>query len=217
MVKGPPIPKPSGQFFGVVQEIGLHQLWKISNLLSLSRLILIIPVCFLLVRDQDFDKYIALSLMVVAAITDYLDGYLARKLNQVTELGKILDPISDKICLLAVALCLASPSRPVRFSYSLLTVALLRDTMIVVCGYWAYRAKNVIMVSNWWGKWTSSVFAILTIIVTLEVPDQPWYLFFIDVHSLTFILFGLLIISSLSYFTTFLDVASSPSRDNDKS
>jgi len=198
--------KQERPFIGVVQGIGLHQLWQVSNLLSLSRLVIIVPVCFFLIRDQDNDKYFALGLMVVACLTDFFDGYLARKLNQVSELGKIVDPIADKICLLSVALCLSSPTRTIRFTYWLLIVAFLRDVLIVVCGYWAYRAKNVIMTSNWWGKWSTTVFAVLALTITLDLPDQNWYFFFIDHDVLSWITLVLLIASALSYFTRFLDI-----------
>ncbi|MDK9701055.1 MAG: CDP-alcohol phosphatidyltransferase family protein [bacterium] len=208
------IKKPAGQFVGVLQDIGLHQLKSFSNLLSISRVVLAIPMCWLLLRDAEGDNYIALGLMVIAALTDYFDGYFARKLNQISELGKVLDPLADKICILAVALCLASPEREIRFPFTLFLFVALRDITVVVCGYWAYRAKGLIMVSNWWGKWSSSVLAVLMIVVTLNVPPQPWYYFFIDPTRLYWIALVLLLISSLSYLVKFLDVVAGSGTDS---
>lgn len=196
----------TGKFVGVVQDLGLNQLWNLSNILSLSRVVLILPVCFFLLRDFPNDKYIALFLMVLAALTDFLDGYFARKLNQITNLGKILDPLADKVCLLAVSLCLAIPSREERIPYWLLFVAGARDLMIVVVGYWIYREKDLVMTSNIWGKWTSTVIATLAIIVTLQLSELPIYFFFLRIDVLIWSSLVLMVFSSLSYLLKFLDL-----------
>ena len=75
------------------------------NLLTLSR-ILLAPIIFILLMSPD--KYLlALILFFVAGVTDYFDGYLARKHNKISELGEILDPISDKVLILFVLFGLA--------------------------------------------------------------------------------------------------------------
>ncbi|MFN9062671.1 MAG: CDP-diacylglycerol--glycerol-3-phosphate 3-phosphatidyltransferase, partial [Pseudanabaena sp.] len=72
---------------------------------TLSRLIAI-PIIFglFLWQDSELSRLIALSVFIIAAITDWLDGYLARKLNQITELGKFLDPLVDKVLTIALFL-----------------------------------------------------------------------------------------------------------------
>jgi CDP-diacylglycerol--glycerol-3-phosphate 3-phosphatidyltransferase len=72
---------------------------------TLSRLIAV-PIIFGLFswQDNELTRWIALTVFVIAAITDWLDGYLARKLNQITELGKFLDPLVDKVLTIAVFL-----------------------------------------------------------------------------------------------------------------
>jgi cardiolipin synthase len=77
----------------------LWQEWRtLPNLLSTLRLLLV-PVFFVLILSgQDA---LAVLVMAVASITDYLDGYLARKLNQVTRLGQLLDPAADRLYILA--------------------------------------------------------------------------------------------------------------------
>ena len=79
----------------------MKDLFLISNLFSILRIILIIPVVYLLIAGE---TQIAVIIGVIAAITDFLDGFFARKLNQITELGKILDPVADKLFLGAIAL-----------------------------------------------------------------------------------------------------------------
>lgn len=72
---------------------------------TLSRLIAV-PIIFGLFiwQDSELSRLIALSVFIIAAITDWLDGYLARKLNQITELGKFLDPLVDKVLTIALFL-----------------------------------------------------------------------------------------------------------------
>jgi CDP-diacylglycerol---glycerol-3-phosphate 3-phosphatidyltransferase len=72
---------------------------------TLSRLIAV-PIIFglFLWQDSELTRLIALSVFIIAAITDWLDGYLARKLNQITELGKFLDPLVDKVLTIALFL-----------------------------------------------------------------------------------------------------------------
>ncbi|NUN65568.1 CDP-diacylglycerol--glycerol-3-phosphate 3-phosphatidyltransferase [Pseudanabaena biceps] len=72
---------------------------------TLSRLIAV-PIIFGLFswQDSELTRLIALSVFAIAAITDWLDGYLARKLNQITELGKFLDPLVDKVLTIALFL-----------------------------------------------------------------------------------------------------------------
>lgn len=72
---------------------------------TLSRLIAV-PIIFGLFSWQvsELTRWIALSVFLIAAITDWLDGYLARKLNQITELGKFLDPLVDKVLTIALFL-----------------------------------------------------------------------------------------------------------------
>jgi CDP-diacylglycerol--glycerol-3-phosphate 3-phosphatidyltransferase len=72
---------------------------------TLSRLVSV-PIIFglFLWQDSELTRLISLGVFIVAAVTDWLDGYLARKLNQITELGKFLDPLVDKILTIALFL-----------------------------------------------------------------------------------------------------------------
>ena len=75
------------------------------NLLTLSRIFLAAIIFFLLMSSDGY--MMALILFFVAGITDYFDGYLARKYNAVSQLGEILDPIADKILILFLLIALA--------------------------------------------------------------------------------------------------------------
>ena len=81
------------------------RVWTIPNLLSVARL-LGVPLFLWLVLGPEADGW-ALVVLMVSGATDYADGYLARKLNQTTVLGQILDPVADRLYILAVVVGLA--------------------------------------------------------------------------------------------------------------
>jgi cardiolipin synthase len=81
------------------------RVWTVPNLISMARLAGV-PVFLWLVLVPEADGW-ALGLLMLSGLTDYLDGYLARKLNQTSALGEILDPVADRLYILAVVLGLA--------------------------------------------------------------------------------------------------------------
>ncbi|HXH77721.1 CDP-alcohol phosphatidyltransferase family protein [Nocardioides sp.] len=87
------------------RRTGESRVWTIPNLLSMLRLAGV-PLFLWLVLGPEADL-IALVVLMVSGITDYLDGYLARRLNQFTSLGEILDPVADRLYILAVVIGLA--------------------------------------------------------------------------------------------------------------
>lgn len=88
----------------VEQKSLLQELKTIPNMLSLLRLALV-PVFLLLVLTEQ--EGLALITLIIASATDYLDGFLARKLNQTTRLGALLDPAADRLYILATLIGLA--------------------------------------------------------------------------------------------------------------
>lgn len=118
----------------------------IPNILSISR-ILMAPFIFISIKTQN-DKLL-LILLIAAFATDYFDGLLARRLSGVTEAGKILDPLADKICVflgsLAATIYLEMPL--------FLFIAIIgRDLAIAIVGLMIIHKRRVIPVSNWTGK-----------------------------------------------------------------
>ena len=82
-----------------------NRVWTVPNLISMARLAGV-PVFLWLVLGPEADGW-ALGLLMLSGITDYLDGYLARKLNQTSRLGQVLDPVADRLYILAVVIGLA--------------------------------------------------------------------------------------------------------------
>lgn len=87
-------------------DIGGSRVWTIPNLISFARLFIGIPLFLWLVLVQQADLW-ALLVLIVAGATDWVDGYLARRLNQQSRLGELLDPLADRLYIAATLLGLA--------------------------------------------------------------------------------------------------------------
>lgn len=132
-------------------------LFTVSNLLSFMRLLIAVPLWFMLPDiGKTETRIIVMILIFIGAVTDFLDGYLARKLNQVSELGKIIDPLADKISVAIVAVRLYGLGM---LNPWLFWAIILRDILIVAGGiYVSGRIKNVTP-SNMVGKITVTIIA----------------------------------------------------------
>lgn len=119
--------------------------WTIPNVLTMIRLILV-PV-FVVLFFQGHRKA-ALAVFCAASLTDFLDGYLARKLNQVTDFGKLFDPLADKLMVLTAMVCQT-------FWGPLPLVAVIivaAKELVMVLGGVFMLSKNVVVYSNYVGK-----------------------------------------------------------------
>lgn len=142
-------------------------MWNISNQLSLLRLILTVPVIFTLWYDL---RILTLIIAFVAVLSDYLDGYFARKLNQITELGKFLDPLADKVMVLAIVTVMILKNDIPIWLASLIIV---RDILIFLGGIYIRRKKGILLASNYWGKWAVTAIALYLVlkVTGLNYPD----------------------------------------------
>ncbi len=119
--------------------------WTIPNVLTIIRIILI-PV-FVVLFFKGY-KMAALAVFCAASLTDMLDGYLARKLNQITDFGKLFDPLADKLMVLTAMVCQT-------FWGPLPLVAVLivaAKELVMVLGGVFMLSKNVVVYSNYFGK-----------------------------------------------------------------
>jgi cardiolipin synthase (CMP-forming) len=153
----------------------------LPNLLTLSRILAVPILVFLLWRPQPIDYAITFVLYCVVGITDYFDGYLARAQGQISRLGQFLDPIADKIMVAAVLMMLISSRKanPVPEIAGLhiipALVILLRE--IIVSGLREYLAPlNVSMPVSRLAKWktTLQLFSLGALILGGALPQMPW-------------------------------------------
>ncbi len=176
------------------------KLWTLSNGLSFLRVLLVIPIAVLLWKNTSPYQEYAAILIVIASATDLFDGMLARKLNQVTDLGKIIDPLADKIGIGAVAFILTLQGKlPVWF----VVAVLARDTLIFLGGMYAKNKKGILLQSNLAGKWaaaTTAFFILVTVIESAALTEVKTGLLIASVciMLLSFILYSKRFISILS-------------------
>ncbi|AZZ54836.1 CDP-alcohol phosphatidyltransferase family protein [Rathayibacter iranicus] len=109
-----------------MRRAGEDRIWTVPNILSLVRLALVPVFLVLVVVGQDA---LALLVLVVSSLTDYLDGWIARRFDQMTRLGRILDPAADRLSIFATVLGLAARDL---VPWWLVAVLLARDLMLVV-------------------------------------------------------------------------------------
>jgi cardiolipin synthase len=180
---------------------------SLPNLLTLSRILAVPILVFLLWRPSPLDYAVTFILYCIVAVTDYLDGYLARAQGLTSRLGQFLDPIADKIMVAAVLIMLISSrkSNPVPEIASLNIIAaliiLLRE--IIVSGLREYLAGLQVSVpvsalAKW--KTTAQLIALGALILGGALPDMPW------VHSLgiafLWIAAALTLVSGYDYLRT---------------
>lgn len=147
-----------------------NQIFTISNALSFFRLLLVLPVWYTLnnFHDETY-RIITFSLCILAAVTDYLDGYVARKRNEITEVGKIIDPLADKIlvAVLAIKLFLIG-----ELSGYFLLVIVLRDIIIFIGGILISLKLKKVLPSNLLGKITVTIIGFVFLMVIAGLKKQ---------------------------------------------
>ena len=141
--------------------------WTASNALSILRLLLVIPISVLLSSEEENRRLFALALIIVAVGTDIFDGLLARRLGQVTEFGKLVDPLADKVAVGVVTTILTLQGRiPLWF----LVAVLFRDVAIFAGGIYIRTMKGVVLQSNFFGKLTVIVIAVFIVVSVIDSP-----------------------------------------------
>ena len=108
--------------------------WTLPNLLSLFRIGIIPVLVYLLTFSDRVSAILAASLFLIASITDYFDGYFARRNRSVSDLGKILDPLADKLMVIAVLIMLTAMDRPGEPSVQawLVVIIIARETAVTI-------------------------------------------------------------------------------------
>ena len=108
--------------------------WTFPNLLSFARILVIPVLVYLLTFSDPNSSLLAAALFILASLTDYFDGYLARRNKSISDIGKILDPLADKLMVGSVLIMLAAMDRPNEPSVpaGLIVVIRARDTAVTV-------------------------------------------------------------------------------------
>jgi len=177
------------------------KIFNASNSLSFIRLLLVIPAWFAFNNfDQISAGYTVAAIGIIAAITDILDGYLARRLNQITEFGKIIDPLADKVLVVFVVLNLYLLGKiPDYYFYMIL----LRDLLILIGGIIVSKKVGKVLPSDYVGKATVLSISFVLLMVLINIDEQ-----FIVFQILYYSSIALIFISFINYIIKAIKILS---------
>ena len=142
-------------------------IWNIPNVLTIFRLILV-PVFVAVFRAGH--PRIALGIFCLASLTDMLDGILARKLNQITDFGKLFDPLADKLMVLTALFCQGAAGV---FPWEAIGIVLLKE-LVMMAGSVYMLGNGVVVSANYFGKVATVCFIISLILSFFHRELAEW-------------------------------------------
>lgn len=143
---------------------------NLPNLITFSRLLGLPFILYLLQDPNPQKRWICVTIFIIAAATDWLDGYLARKLDQVTDLGKFLDPLVDKLLVLAPLLALIDLQQVPAWG-----VFLILTRELAIAGWRVNPQQTAIQGANLWGK-LKTISQILALTLLIAPLGENWQL-----------------------------------------
>lgn len=184
---GDPAVQPGG-----VEENRPNPFWTISNGFSLLRVVLTVPTLWLIWAGPAY-KWMVFWVVMVMIATDILDGYFARRRGEITEWGKILDPVADKLAIDSITVMLVVlKGLPLWVA----VVVVGRDALIVLAGVFLMARERIVVSSNIWGKLTTLVMSGLLLSYAMDAEPLKFPLLVLAAL--------LLLASSISYGWGFL-------------
>lgn len=165
---------------------------NIPNILSIIRICLVFV--FVAIFFSPISKIWALVVFLSAGATDVVDGFLARKNNWITDLGKVLDPFADKLmqCTVLVCLCIESVV-PIWF----LIIFFAKELLTLLLGFIAIRRRSVVVVSKWYGKLSVCLFyltifaaVVIKYVLNIEFDKVQQFIIFLPAALMAIFAFG---------------------------
>ena len=140
---------------------------NIPNKLTMIRVILIpFFIVFMLWDAVPYGEYIAAAVFILACITDFFDGYLARKYNETTTFGKFMDPLADKLLVCSALICFAADPECVMPAWAVIVI-IARE--FIISGFRLIAVeKGVVIAANYWGKVKTVVQMVMSIVLILD-------------------------------------------------
>ena len=167
----------------------------LANAISISRIFLTIPLVLIfedIAHGMTGKLWQAFVLIIIIVLTDFLDGYVARKAEEITNFGKLIDPVADKVCMMVVLIYLII-SYKLPFLIFFLTLA-IRDVFLIIIGVYLMFSQEEVFQSNKSGKWFIGISALMMVLFLFKNP----------LNIPNYILWTSYLISSLLYmFSTF--------------
>ncbi len=163
---------------------------NLPNILSLSRVFLTVPIVICIYTDTDFSNTVAILLVLVAGATDVLDGLIARRMKLVTEVGKFLDPLSDKILICSIFIAMIET---IHIPFWEVILIIVRE--LSVTGLRSMAVERVTLEAKWAGKWKTALQLICILLLLSKFRIYGLYLFHLVVI--------LTLISGAMYFISY--------------
>ena len=147
---------------------------NLPNKLTVLRVIMVpFFVVFMLIPNLGgaANKYIALALFCIASFTDFLDGYLARRDNLVTNFGKFMDPLADKLLVCSALICLSSLGKLATW---IVLVIIARE--FIISGFRLVASDNgIVIAASYWGKFKTVSHMAMIIMLILDFQNPVYY------------------------------------------
>ncbi len=139
---------------------------NLPNKLTMFRVILIpFFVVFMLVNITPVDRWIALAIFIIASLTDLLDGKIARKYNLVTNFGKFMDPLADKLLVCSALICLVELHKIPAW---IVIVIIARE--FIISGFRLIAADNgVVIAASYWGKFKTTFQMVMICLMIADI------------------------------------------------
>ena len=143
---------------------------NLPNKLTVLRVVLIIPfvICLLVPSFGTVGRYAALVIFIIASLTDLADGKIARKYNMVTNFGKFMDPLADKLLVGAAMICLVGTGQLAAWF-----VVIIISREFIISGFRLVAADNgVVIAASYWGKFKTVFQMVMVICLILNFDCQ---------------------------------------------
>ena len=175
---------------------------NLPNKLTLLRVFMIPFFVVFMLTDLggSYGKYIALAIFIAASLTDMLDGKIARKYNLVTNFGKFMDPLADKLLVSAAMICLVEMGRIPAW-----VVIIIISREFIISGFRLIASdNNVVIAASYWGKFKTTFQMIMVCLMLVLVPTVRWMVILTDV--IMWIALILTVVSLIDYLIKNKDV-----------
>ncbi|MCR5145622.1 MAG: CDP-diacylglycerol--glycerol-3-phosphate 3-phosphatidyltransferase [Lachnospiraceae bacterium] len=174
---------------------------NLPNKLTIFR-ILLIPffVVFLLIDPENaMFRYIADAIFIIASLTDMLDGKIARKYNLITDFGKFMDPLADKLLVCSALICLIETKQVPAW-----VVIIIIAREFIISGFRLVASDNgVVIAASYWGKFKTVFQMIMIIVMIANIPNPVFYMLG---QVLMYVALVLTVVSLIDYLVKNKDV-----------
>ena len=180
---------------------------NLPNKLTIFRVILIVPFVLLLLGSSGdwswfsvpYADYIAVAIFIIASLTDLLDGKIARKYNLVTNFGKFMDPLADKLLVSSAMICLVEMGRLPAW-----IVIIIISREFIISGFRLIASDNgIVIAASYWGKFKTTFQMLMVIVLILNIQNTFFQVLGV---ILTYVALILTIVSLIDYIAKNKDV-----------